>query len=235
MRFDVFPIRGFIENAFLIKGERIALVDTVAPQNWGKLLRVFADSNASIGEIECILITHHHFDHCGNLARLKELTGATIIASEADAPVIEGTTPNPPPSDLNRLGRFLGKLPGAVLSSYQKYDHVAVDRTVRGGETIEELGLEVIALPGHTAGGIGFYDKEVGRAFVGDIVSNYFSHPGMPTISASESIEDIFESQLLLAGLDLDTAYLGHGPVIQPDASKVIRELVERKNAAAGI
>lgn len=231
MRFEVIRINGGIENAYLLKGERVALVDTLAPTGWRKLLKVLQRSRVALGDIEYILITHHHFDHCGNLARLRELSGAKVVAGEFDTPVIEGTRPNPPPGTLNRLGRALAKLPPPLLHSYQKYDPAAVDSRVSGGEMIEELGLEVIALPGHTGGGIGFLDREGKRAWVGDMVSNYLSRPGMPTISASESLDEIFSSQQLLAGLDLQTAYPGHGAVIQPDASAVIGRMTEKKRA----
>lgn len=231
MQFEVIPIKGMIENAYLIKGRRIALVDTLSPSGWRKLQKVLRASRISAGDIEFILITHHHFDHCGNLARLKELSGATVIAGEADVPVIDGTAPSPPPSKLNRLGRVLGKIPEPVVNSYQKYDKVKVDRLVSGGEMIEELELEVIALPGHTPGGVGYYDPEGKRAFIGDLVSYWLSSARMPTISASESIEQIRGSQELLVGLDLETAYPGHGVVIQPNASKTIGSFVARKKA----
>ena len=106
-----------------------------------------------------------------------------------------------------------------------------MDRLVSGGEMIEELGLEVIALPGHTPGGVGYYDPEGRRAFIGDLVSYWLSSARMPTISASESIEQIHGSQELLIGLDLETAYPGHGAVIQPNASKTIGSFLARKKA----
>jgi glyoxylase-like metal-dependent hydrolase (beta-lactamase superfamily II) len=229
MNFEVIPVRALMENAYLIKGERIALVDTLSPLSWRWLQKKLTASNLSAGDIEFILITHNHVDHCGNLARLKDLSGATIIAGEADIPVIEGTAPCPPPSDLSIPGRVLGRMPRSFMEWYQRFEPVKVDRAVTGGEMIEELGLEVVALPGHTAGGMGFSDPGGNRAFIGDLVSYYRSSGGMPVLSASESIEKIRASQELLAGNDLDIAYPGHGAVIQPHASKIIRELLLKK------
>jgi glyoxylase-like metal-dependent hydrolase (beta-lactamase superfamily II) len=233
MRFDVDVIKGGIVNAYLIRGRRIALVDTLVPAGWNKLLKALGSARLSVGDIEFILMTHSHFDHCGNLARLKELSGAVVIAGAEDAPVIEGVKPVPPPSELNRVGRFLGKLPPRLLESYQKCEFAKVDRVVSGGELVEELGLEVVAVPGHTPGGIAYYDREGGRAFIGDMVSNYFSRPGMPTLSASDSLEDILASQEALAALGLETAYPGHGSVLEPGASQAIRRLFEKRRAAA--
>jgi hypothetical protein len=53
----------------------------------------------------------------------------------------------------------------------------------------------------------------------------------MPSLSASESIEQIHDSQELLAGLGLDIAYTGHGAVLEPDASKIISDFVAGKKA----
>lgn len=231
MALEITRIKCMVANAYLITGDVVAMVDTGPPTCYKKIMNALSERGINEKDIELILITHHHFDHVGNLKRLKEASGAVIIAGAADAPVIEGTAKASLVGDLNRLGRFLQKLPESWLKSYQKYDHVAVDRTVSGGEVIEGLGLEVIALPGHTAGGVGFVDRKGNRAFIGDIVSCYRGKPGMPTISASESLGQIFDSQEKLAGLELDVAYPGHGAIIASQASKIISDMTLKKRA----
>ncbi len=229
MPMEVTWIRGGIENAYFITGDHIALVDTLAPKGFSRIERALADKGFKVSDIELVLVTHHHFDHIGNLARIKESSGATIIAGEADAPFIDGSSNPPLISDLNRVGRALGRLPESWLRSYQRFQPVRVDRTVKGGEIIEELGLEVLALPGHTPGGIGFLNREARRAFVGDLVSNYFGRTGLPVLSASCSVEDILASQQLLVDLNLDIAYPGHGRILERNASEMIRECVNKK------
>ncbi len=230
MDLEVVPIAGLIENAYLIKGRHIALVDTMAKNSYGRIIKTLRVEGLSIGDVEFVLITHNHFDHVANAAKIKELSGAVVIAGKQDAPVIEGREPASPMSDINRLGRALGKLPDSWTRGYQKFDPVKVDRVVEGGDFIGELGLEVLGLPGHTAGGVGYLDREKKCAFIGDMVSNYFGRTGMPTLSASESLEDIYRSQELLADLDLQTAYPGHGKPIEPDASRIIRTYLDKKN-----
>lgn len=216
-------------NAYLLRGEKVALVDTLAPNGFPRIERTFDELGLSLKDVGLILITHHHSDHVGNLARIKEISGARVIAGEADAPFIEGKSTPPAISDLNRIGRTMGRLPDSWLRGYQRFKHADVDCTVSGGEIIEEFGLEVFALPGHTPGGIGFYDREGKRAFVGDLVSNYFNKLGMPVLSASESLQGIFASQDLLASLNLDIAYPGHGRIIEEHASLSIGEMSRKK------
>ncbi len=233
MTFEVTWIKGAVANAYLLTGDTVALVDTGAQTTYKKLKKVLSEKGIKEEDIELILITHHHADHTGNVKRIKDASGALLIAGAADAPVIEGTEEAPPTSDLSRPGRLLKKLPESWIRSYQKFEKAPVDRKVSGGEVIEELGLEVIALPGHTPGGVGFVDREGKRAFIGDLVACYFGRPGMPFLMSSENLEQIFESQEKLAGLDLDIAYPGHGSIIKPNASKIIGDCTRKKRASS--
>lgn len=228
MGFDVTPIKSLTGNAYLLTDDCVALVDTLAPLGLGKLERKLADCGVGMKDIDLVLVTHCHFDHVGNLARIKEDSGATVIASEADAAVIEGREKAPPPSDISVVGRLLGRLPQSVVMGYQKFETAQVDRKVTEGDEIGELGLKVVVLPGHTRGGVCYLDRGGRRAFIGDIVSNVFGL-GMPALCASHSLELVLESQERLAGLDIDTAFCGHGNVIQPDASLRIGKMVEKK------
>jgi hydroxyacylglutathione hydrolase len=229
MEFEVVPIITVGGNAYLLKGKHIALVDTLHPKAYKKIEKALSDEGVSVGDIEFVLVTHNHFDHAGNVAKIKSLSGAKVIAGAEDAGLIEGTELQPPLSRLSWLGKAMSNLPKSWVDRYQKFDKTMIDRRVEGGETIEELGLEVLGLPGHTGGGVGYLDRELKRAFIGDIVSYFYSRPGMPALVASESLEDIYASQELLAGLDLRTAYPGHGKIIEPDASKIIGVFLGKK------
>lgn len=229
MDFEVVPIVTVAGNAYLVKGERVALVDTLIPRFFKKIVRTLTDNGLSVGDIEFVLITHNHFDHAGNAARLKELSGATLISGAEDASVIEGTELAPPMSDLSATGRMLSKLPDSWSRRYQKFESVSIDRKVEGGDRIDELGLEVLGLPGHTSGGVGYLDREGARAFIGDMMSYFFGRGGMPALCASRSMDDIRNSQKELADLGLQTAYPGHGKIIEPDASKIISAFMSKK------
>jgi glyoxylase-like metal-dependent hydrolase (beta-lactamase superfamily II) len=223
-----------IENAYLVKGEHCYLVDTMTPFSRKKLYKALQNNSVAPADLSDILITHCHFDHVGNLAGLLENANPTVVAGIEDAPCIRGEVQPPPPSDLNRLGRLGRKTPWLV-ERYQKCQPAGVDLTVAEGDRLEELGLEVIALPGHTLGGRGYLDRANRHAFVGDLVSNYFGRLGGPTLSASYSLEEIEASMRKLAGLDLDYMYPGHGRIIGPGASRMVEKMLRKKfQAAAG-
>jgi glyoxylase-like metal-dependent hydrolase (beta-lactamase superfamily II) len=223
MGFEVTRIGTAMGNAYLIKGNHIALVDTRAPFGRHLLLKGLEKADVGIGDIEYILITHSHMDHAGNAAMIKELSGAQVIAGAPDVPCIEGREDRWK-SGVSKSAQVLDKLPGAVLEMYMKFKPFTVDRTVSDGDVIEELGLQVVATPGHTDGGVTYWDREGGRAFIGDMMSYIMHRPGMPSLAASQSLEEIFASQEKLASLGLDTAYPGHGEIIRPDASAIIAD-----------
>lgn len=229
MGFKVITIKGFASNAYLLVGEKILLVDTLVSKNFNKIEESFKSGNIKLEDIDFIFITHCHQDHTGNLAKLKEISGADVIAGEGDAPVIEGKEDPRLYSNLSMPGRIISIVPDSLIKKYSSFPSATVDRPVSDGDRIEELGLEVIALPGHTRGGVGLYDKEGKRAFTGDIVSNYFGKIGMPILMASYGLQEIIASQAKLASLGLNTVYPGHGKVISPDASGKIAEMVKEK------
>lgn len=225
----IIHIAGHIENCYLVQGDHDYLVDTGVSMTRKRIDAAFAQAGLQPADLEYIFITHYHADHTGNLADLKRESGARVVAGASDVPYIQGDKGQGLGSDLNHLGRFMRKLPRSWVESYQKFETVIVDISLEGGEVLEDLGLEVIALPGHTPGGIGLVDRANRRAFVGDIASNYFRRVGGPTICASYSLEEIEASLRKLAALDLDYMYPGHGKIIGPDASSLVAAYLEKK------
>ncbi len=226
---EIIRIAGQIENCYLVTGEHRYLVDTGVPKARGRIDKALREHDLRPQDLTHILVTHCHFDHTGCLADLKRESGAKIVAGAADVPYIQGDKPPQLGSDLNRLGRFMRRLPESIIMSYQRCEAAQVDISLAGGETLEELGLEAIALPGHTPGGMGFVDRAGRRAFVGDMVSNYFGRVGSPTLSASHSLDEIEDSMRRLSELDLDYMYPGHGRIIGPGASGLVAAFVKKR------
>ena len=162
---------------------------------------------AALGErkLDAIVLTHSHFDHTGAAAELREATGAPVIASAIDAPLIE----EPCDEDLSTRG-----VP------------CPVDRTVAHGDVVEvgNMKWKVIATPGHTKGGICLYLDPERPANPAAAPGN---HPkGLPVLLSGDtlfagtigrtdfkggSMADMRASLKKLAALPDDTAVLpGH-------------------------
>lgn len=91
----------------------------------------------SLHDIDWILVSHAHYDHAGGIAKLAQDTGARVIASAADTPLLERGGLNDP--------QYGDQFP---------FPPVEVARTVTDGETLQLGQLELTAhlTPGHTKG-----------------------------------------------------------------------------------
>jgi metallo-beta-lactamase class B len=88
-------------------------------------------------DVKILLKSHAHFDHAGGLAALKAKSGARLLASAGDAPVLAA----------GGKGDFL-------FGDTFTFPPVAVDRQVRDRETVTLGGTTLTAhlTPGHTKG-----------------------------------------------------------------------------------
>ena len=94
-----------------------------------------------LSDVRYIVHSHEHHDHVGGFARMRDLTGAEVVASAAAAPVLRtGVIPANDPQ--------FGILP--------KMAPVPVARVVRNGDTLQLGGIRMTAIetPGHTAGAL---------------------------------------------------------------------------------
>src|SRR5690606_19225658 len=90
-------------------------------------------------QIKHILVTHSDLDHAGSLAKLAEVTGATVYAGKESVPYLEsGKMPPHVPSFMN-----------IIMNAMQK--SVKVDVSVEDNETLDIAdGILAIHVPGHT-------------------------------------------------------------------------------------
>lgn len=93
-------------------------------------------------DIAYILLTHRHPDHVGGARRLREITGAQVLAHEWDADIIESGYVHVMPTDGSEW-----PIPGCP-----------VDRRLNDGDVLRigNKEIQVIHTPGHTAGCLTF-------------------------------------------------------------------------------
>jgi metallo-beta-lactamase class B len=113
------------------------LIDTGVEQNATSISESIRALGFKLQDVRIILTTQAHYDHVGAVARLKELTGARVMASVGDAALLEGG----------------GK--GDYLFGPEFYFHrVHVDTIVKDGEVVRSGSRSLTAhlTPGHTQG-----------------------------------------------------------------------------------
>ena len=126
------PLR---ENAYflVVEGNNAVLIDG------GENYNLIKKTEEKYGfKVKALLLTHAHFDHCGNAEKLRR-DGATVYISEKDGiKLAAGDT----------LGDRFGRTVEPVTDYKNVYD----------GEILELFGIKikVIATPGHTDGSVTF-------------------------------------------------------------------------------
>lgn len=125
-------------GAYLIDtGEGLILLDAGVPEFAPRLVANIRALGFEQRQVKILLNGQAHFDHAGGLAAVKAATGAKMLASAADARLLE----------RGGKGDFAW---GDALA----YPPVKVDRIVRDGERVK-LGAATLTAhltPGHTKG-----------------------------------------------------------------------------------
>lgn len=166
-------LMGGRSNVFLISnGERFLLVDTSWKHAWHGLREKL--DRLETGRLVALILTHTHFDHAENAARIKERYGVKVFAHRTEVPYLSRGE-NVLPAGTTWLTRPLMALLGPRLSPYFKYPPLQPDIIVGEEYDLRPLGFEAAILhtPGHTSGSISvIVDREV--AVVGDALFGIF-------------------------------------------------------------
>lgn len=123
-----------VNTYFLVNDEGQAVVID-SGENYKKVKAVEDAYNI---KIKAVLLTHAHFDHCGNAKKLQD-DGAMIYVSELDASKL---------LNEDNLASDFGR----------KFEYLTADKTFNDGDVIELCGfkIKIIATPGHTDGSVCF-------------------------------------------------------------------------------
>lgn len=81
--------RGSTYNAYLVRGEKTALIDTVKRTFAATLLHNI-DEVAGLQEVDYVVTNHGEPDHSGSLPAVVEATGATVVTNEKAAETLNG-------------------------------------------------------------------------------------------------------------------------------------------------
>ena len=219
-------------NVYVVTADPVTMIDsgTNTPETENALMLGLADIGVYPEQIARVVVSHGHPDHFGLAPRIRELSGATVMAGQADLPKLTSDR-----TMLHATGRLLlGEgMPMATLVEMGERGesrsfrdlHPRVDGAVglRDGDrlTFDGFDLEVLHLPGHTAGHICLYEPASGVLFSGDtllleITPNPLLEPDPEDPSERrKSLVQYTATLDRLADLPLSTVYPGHGPVIE--------------------
>lgn len=147
-----FAIGPVSANCYVICDDKTKIGAVIDPGDFNDLLLKEIEK-AGIEELKYILCTHAHFDHIAGAGRLKErFPEAKIAVGLEDSAALND-----------------GMLSLAAYFGAPFYPCVA-DEELKNGDviTVGSLSFNIISAPGHTVGGVLYYEKEQGVLFTGD-------------------------------------------------------------------
>lgn len=153
MRAVIIPVTPFQQNCSLLWCEETMRGAIVDPG--GELDRILAAAAEKQVEIERILVTHGHVDHCGGVAALRERIGVPVEGPHED--------------DKFWIDRLVEDSAQYGLEPTSAFEP---DRWLADGDKVGfgNVTLQVIHCPGHTPGHVVFYDEAQKIAVVGDVL-----------------------------------------------------------------
>lgn len=209
-------------NAYLLLGETPTLVDTGMPGSAETILNYLEGLDVSPVDLARIVITHHHLDHVGGLAGLKQRTTAQVLAHPADVPFIAGE--QVPPPARNAMMRLLFRLLAPLMPGAEP---VPVDGTLEDGDPLDVLGgATVVHVPGHTPGSIALHFPAERLLICGDVISHRRDRLGPPPSGFTVDMDQAIASLHLLAELEFDVLCPGHGAPLVGGAGAQVRAMV---------
>jgi len=188
-----------VANVYLVLVEDgLLVVDSGMPGNAKRILAFVERVGRQPHEVRDVVLTHWHPDHMGSAAELRWLTGARVAIHELDAPVLSG-----------RQRPQKGRLAMAVLYRLFRVRPVVPDLTLRDGDMIG--GLQVVHVPGHTAGSIALR-RDDGVVFSGDaLLSDKRGHVLPPDPALSLDPTQLAASVEKINALPCNLLLPGHG------------------------
>ncbi|MEO0439868.1 MAG: MBL fold metallo-hydrolase [Pseudomonadota bacterium] len=192
----IIPVTPLQQNCTLLwctKTNKAALSDP-----GGDLSRLKAAVEEHGVDLEKIIITHGHLDHCGQAGMLAEELGLPIEGPHEDDRFW-----------IDQLDGD-GARYGMVAKSFEP------DRWLKDGDqvTVGDLVLDVVHCPGHTPGHVIFYHAPSKLAVVGDVIfQGSIGRTDFPRGNHQDLIDAITQK---LWPLGDDVTFIpGHGPTSQ--------------------
>ncbi|MHA2287658.1 MAG: MBL fold metallo-hydrolase [Promethearchaeota archaeon] len=222
------PISDGHENFYFIEGELRArypysnsmligdcLIDTgISPKRLKRLKKQFMIKN--------VFLTHWHEDHISGNRLLKE---AKFYCHSNDKMPIENVEQMIP---LYNVENTPVEDELKSLIELLRMQNIRVDTLIKDGEIYnidDELKLQVLFTPGHTAGHCAFYELSCKTAFLGDIDLTRFPYYGNIDANLVEFEESIDKIQKL----DLNSVATGHRGLIK-GKNKIHEEIENYKS-----
>ena len=198
-----YPEKGMLDsNTYVIKGKPSIIIDPGSAESLPALTQELQRDGIQPADIDIIVNTHLHGDHCWANEAFKEISGAKILCHPLqkrfwNTAVVE-------------TANYFG-MPPMLFTEDGYLDHAKLDAG--------DIELELIPSPGHSPDSICFYYREEKVLICGDVI--FDQNTGRVDLPGSNA-DELKQSIERLSQLPIEYLLPGH-MVILTDAEKVRR------------
>ncbi|CRK57114.1 metallo-beta-lactamase superfamily protein, putative [Alloactinosynnema sp. L-07] len=212
-------VRFGVSQAYLWRdGDELTLIDAGQAGDDAAIAAAVRGLGLSTESVRRVVLTHGHNDHAGGAAAVRAWHGASVLAHQADAPLVRGLVGPPEPV----LAEWERPLFESVVPGVAAAPPCVVDVELAGGEVLDfGGGARVIPVAGHTPGSVAIHLPEHGVLFCGDTVAEFEGRVLLGVFNADP--DQARESFRVQAALDVDTACFGHGDPVIGNAGAALR------------
>ncbi len=194
MIFTSFPVGPLEVNCYILGCEKTK--EAVVIDAGGDSDKIVNFLNKNSLTLKYIICTHSHFDHISGNADLKNATNAEIMIHKAEADSITNISAS------------------AMMFGINIKNSPPADTLLEHGTIIkagEEITLETLHTPGHSAGSTSFILRGYPVVFVGDtLFAGSIGRTDLPGGDYNTLINSVKENLFVLP--DETKAFPGHGP-----------------------
>jgi len=189
-----YPETGFTSNSYIIEDGVRILIDPGHYNHLRDLVELMSEDGFSLGDIDWIVVTHAHVDHCGAVHDIQRRHNTKVAMHEAEKKY------------LLEQASYYHKLLGEHMPLF------TVNYWFKGDKCpgIGDLGLIILHTPGHTPGSISIYSPEKKYLISGDLI--FQGSVGRTDLGGSSEL--LKKSINLISQLDIEMLLPGHGPLV---------------------
>jgi glyoxylase-like metal-dependent hydrolase (beta-lactamase superfamily II) len=217
------------------------------PEAYAALQDELRNLGCSIRDVHELLITHIHPDHFGLADHLARESGARVSMHRLEA-VYVGARYGDVRALITAMEDWLrihgvppaelGQMAEGSLQMVERVGTRKPDVVLEGGEHLRwgERDFEVIWTPGHSAGLVCLYEREMGVLISSDHVLQRISpQVGLHTQSSGNPLRDYLASLARVKDLPVSRVLPGHGKPFQDLAGRVTELVTHHEERSAAI